>query len=181
MPLITPDGEEVKKILSDLQIEYKNIKVKEAFDIDKLKKYLNQAQKILKAIEYVKEQNAMEELTKKSDEYIRSYSEQMNEKIHQMQTDLTASLQSISSDAKLTVSQAEDAIVLLQSECEKAQSTADRLKPEVENKIADVSSNIENFTIQTNSKLENLSKMISDSVCTSFLVSFLKMVCNRSK
>lgn len=122
--------------------------------------------------------NRLEEIQNNFEKNINqcnSLSENLKTEIFSVQNELKKSLEEISQKASDSVEKAENSVQHIKSQCDDAekraatiQSDLKKIQNETEEKIAtlnsDTSRQIDSFQIETNGRLENLSKTIADSV-----------------
>ena len=81
-----------------------------------------------------------------------------------MQSSLTETLQTLISDVNTSVKNAQDSVLALQDECQTATEKANAIQPHIDEKLSQVSVKLKDFQQETETKLGNLNKLITDSL-----------------
>ncbi|MBR5401379.1 MAG: hypothetical protein IK102_06135 [Treponema sp.] len=111
-----------------------------------------------------KEAEALETFTTRANENIDKYSTLVQQKIDAFQQNLTETIKNLTAQSSTSIHEAESAVADLQKECSEANRKADEFQPELEAKIKAMVKSIEDFKADTDIKLNNMNKFISDSV-----------------
>lgn len=111
-----------------------------------------------------KEKAAFEQFNLEAEKNIAAYNQNIQERIAELQKSLTDSIQMYEAEARTSVEGAKASVEKLNMECTTIEKTASELRPQIDSLIKEVQSNVTNFQNETREKLENLTKLISDSV-----------------
>ena len=111
-----------------------------------------------------KEADALEAFTTHANENIDKYAALVQQKIDAFQENLTETIKNITVQSSTSIHEAETAVADLQKECAEANRKAQEMQPELDAKVKEIIKNVEDFKTDTEIKLNNMNKFISDSV-----------------
>lgn len=111
-----------------------------------------------------KENEALQNFTARANENIDKYASLVQQKIDAFQTNLTETVKNLTVQSSTSIHEAENAIADLQKECSEANKKAQEIQPELDAKVKEIIKNVEDFKADTDIKLNNMNKFISDSV-----------------
>ena len=111
-----------------------------------------------------KEAEALETFSERASENIDKYAALIQQKIDTFQENLTETVKNITMQSSNSIHEAETAVADLQKECAAANKKAQDMQPELDAKVKEIIKNIEDFKADTDIKLNNMNKFISDSV-----------------
>ncbi len=111
-----------------------------------------------------KEKAAFEKFSAASGERLEKYQAQVQHKIDAFKTSLSETLVEISRRTDDSVNDAESAIKELRAACDEAQRRADSAGPQLAEKIQLVDEQIEKFRAQSETKLADLDKALTESI-----------------
>ena len=81
-----------------------------------------------------------------------------------MQDSIQKTLEQVTTEAKETVAKAEKSVQAIKEQCNEASEKAQTIKPELDEKIREVSAQIENFQLETNGKIDGKIKEINAEI-----------------
>ena len=111
-----------------------------------------------------KEREALDNFNEGASKKIDEYAQLIQQKIDQLEASITEKIRNVSLQSSNSIHEAETAVADLQKECSAANQRAQEMQPELDGKIKAITKEIEDFKTDTEIKLNNMNKYISDSV-----------------
>ena len=111
-----------------------------------------------------KERDALENFNENARQKIEEYAGIIQQKIDSLESSITEQIRNVSLQSSNSIHEAETAVADLQKECSAANQKAQEMQPVLDEKIKSITKEIEDFKTDTEIKLNNMNKYISDSV-----------------